>query len=152
MKTFFYPLLFAALLVRAGQAVAQDAPAPVLADSAQVSAAPVAPAPEALPASTAATATPPAADADSTTRVLLTGYVLNEQQRPLQGATVLLKGTKEATSTDASGHYTLPVPPGTNTLQYDYAGYQGREVLASNFLPVTVTLMPADKARKRDRQ
>ena len=142
MKTCFYSLLAATLLLSASRAAAQTSPTDTAYAPAPTMAA-------ALPEPTPAAAAAPAPD--STARVLLTGYVLNEDKRPLQGATVLLKGTKEATSTDATGHYTLPVPPGTNTLQYDYAGYQGREVSASNFLPVTVTLTPAEKTRRRDR-
>lgn len=94
--------------------------------------------------------TPEAAPAPAT--VALTGYVLDTQKQPLRGATVLLKGTTAAASTDANGHYELQVPAGINTLRYDYVGCEGQELSASNFLPVTVVLAPASgkgRATKR---
>ncbi len=81
--------------------------------------------------------------AETPTQVAFTGYVLDERKQPLRGATVMLKGTTSVVSTDADGHYSLQVPAGINTLLYDYVGREGRELSASNFLPVTVILKPA---------
>ncbi|RFP63726.1 hypothetical protein D0N36_17820 [Hymenobacter lapidiphilus] len=56
------------------------------------------------------------------TTLKLNGRVLDENGQPLAGATILLKGSKAATSTDANGNYALEVPAGTdNTLLYGYA-------------------------------
>ncbi len=114
------------------------------------------PAPEAPAAETAVVAEPtPAAAVEAAPaaapaeRVVLTGYVYGEDKKPLLGATVLLKGTSTITSTNSFGYYSLEVPPGMNSIQFDRLGYAGREVKASNFLPVTVELQPTGKKPKR---
>lgn len=119
------------------------APAPAAEpEAAPRPAAPEVPAPE-------ATAPAAATEAPAAERVVLTGYVLSPDKKPLLGATVLLKGTSAITTTNSFGYYSLEVPPGMNTLLYDRLGYEGREVKASNFLPVTVELQPAGKKAKR---
>jgi hypothetical protein len=63
--------------------------------------------------------------------VVLHGLILNEQGRPLPGATVLQKGTTYGTSTDAQGQYTLYVPATEQAiLQYGYGGYVEQELPA----------------------
>ena len=132
MKHFTASLLLLAAGLSASSAFAQEATTPQVQDL-TARFAPV-PLPEAV-------ATLEATPAPAT--VELTGYVLDEQKQPLRGATVLLKGTANAASTDADGHYVLQVPAGINTLRYDYVGCEGQELSASNFLPVTVVLAPA---------
>ncbi|WP_310393156.1 carboxypeptidase-like regulatory domain-containing protein [Hymenobacter sp.] len=109
--------------------VAALAPEPVLAP------APVtAPAPAAAPAN-----------------VTMSGRIVDENGRPLVGATVLLKGSSKGTSTDATGNYTLEVPNGSdNTLIYGYGGYDDEVLRSRGSQFVNVTLMPrADAGRKR---
>jgi hypothetical protein len=60
----------------------------------------------------------PAAPALTTVR----GHISDANGRPLVGATVLVQGSHEGTSTDATGNYELTVPTGA-VLQYGYAGY-----------------------------
>jgi TonB-dependent receptor len=55
-----------------------------------------------------------------------------EDNAPLVAATVVLKGTTIGTVTDYNGEYTLPVKPGTYTLEISYLGYDTKEV------PITV--------------
>ena len=50
------------------------------------------------------------------------GHISDANGRPLVGATVLVQGSREGTSTDATGNYELTVPAGA-VLQYGYAGY-----------------------------
>lgn len=137
MKHFAASVLLLAACLSATSAFAQEAADPQAQDlTARFTPVPL---PEAVAAPDAAPAT-----------VALTGYVLDQQKRPLRGATVLLKGTATAASTDANGHYALQVPAGINTLRYDYMGCEGQELSASNFLPVTVVLVPASgKGRSR---
>lgn len=121
--------------------------APIVADGPadpNVALAPAAPAPE--PAAPVAQATPVAP-----ATVSLTGRVLNEDGKPLVGATVLLKGSTKGTSTDGAGAYTLEVPAGDNTLLYGYGGYVDETVQARPGQPVNVTLTPRDDAKKHRR-
>lgn len=89
----------------------------------------------------------PAAPANIT----LSGRILDENGRPLAGATVLVKGSRKGTGTDANGNYTLEVPTGENALVYGYGGYQDQEVRTRGSQPVNVTLLPAEGGKRRRR-
>ncbi|UOQ68105.1 carboxypeptidase-like regulatory domain-containing protein [Hymenobacter volaticus] len=113
-------------------------------DSRQVQA--VAPVTEQVVEETApATIAAPAAPAFYT----LSGRILDENGRPLAGATVLLKGSRKGTGTDASGNYSLEVPAGDNHLVYGYGGYQDQEVRTRGSQPVNVTLLPTEGGKRR---
>ena len=96
---------------------------------------------EAAPAEITAPAAP--------TTLTLTGRIFDENGRPLAGATVLLKGSRKGTGTDANGNYSLEVPTGENMLVYGYGGYEDQEVRTRGSQPVTVTLLPAESAKRR---
>ncbi|MBT2559549.1 carboxypeptidase-like regulatory domain-containing protein [Hymenobacter sp. ISL-91] len=86
------------------------------------------------------------------TSLKLNGRVLDENGRPLAGATILLKGSKVATSTDANGNYALEVPAGTdNTLLYGYGGYQDQVLRSRNTKTQNVTLVPREDVKRRRR-
>jgi CarboxypepD_reg-like domain len=105
-----------------------------------------APVAEAAPATEAA----PAAAAPSTpATVTLSGRILDEDGRPMAGATVLLKGSRKGTGTDANGVYTLEVPAGENALVYGYGGYLDQEVRTRGSQPINVTLLPAEGTKRR---
>ncbi|MCB2376709.1 carboxypeptidase-like regulatory domain-containing protein [Hymenobacter sp. BT635] len=104
--------------------------------------------PEAAPEPEVAAA--PAAPAEPAT-VTLSGRILDENGRPLAGATVLVKGSRKGTGTDANGNYSLEVPAGDNTLVYGYGGYDDQEMRAKGGQPLNVTLTPAEGARRRRR-
>ncbi|RTQ47849.1 hypothetical protein EJV47_18190 [Hymenobacter gummosus] len=95
------------------------------------------------------------AGADKAVRLVsVRGRILDENGRPLVGATVLRKGTSTGVSTDATGSYTLRVPAGqANTLQYAYAGYKEEEMRILGGHTGDVTLLPREaapvKAKKR---
>lgn len=82
----------------------------------------------------------------------MNGRVLDENGRPLAGATILLKGSKAATSTDASGNYSLEVPAGAdNTLLYGYGGYEDQLLRSRNTKTQNVTLVPRENGKRRKR-
>ncbi|GAB2770106.1 hypothetical protein HNQ93_000432 [Hymenobacter luteus] len=77
--------------------------------------------------------------------VSVRGRILDENGRPLVGATVWQKGTRRGVSTDANGNYTLRVPAATHeaaTLQYAYAGYKEEELKVKTSRTENVTLLP----------
>jgi TonB-linked SusC/RagA family outer membrane protein len=49
-------------------------------------------------------------------------------QSPLAGATVLVKGTTTGTTTDASGEYTLNLPPDARILVFSFIGFLAQEI------------------------
>ncbi|HEX8429058.1 carboxypeptidase-like regulatory domain-containing protein [Hymenobacter sp.] len=79
----------------------------------------------------------------------LSGRILDENGRPLAGATVLLKGSRKGTGTDGNGNYSLEVPAGDNQLVYGYGGYQDQEIRARGSQPVNVTLLPTEGGKRR---
>jgi hypothetical protein len=107
-------------------------------------------APAATPVAEAAPAaeTAPTAPAAPAT-VTLSGRILDEEGHPMAGATVLLKGSRKGTGTDANGNYTLEVPAGENALVYGYGGYQDQEVRTRGSQPVNVTLLPSEGSKRR---
>jgi len=56
----------------------------------------------------------------------ISGTVSNEQQEPLQGVKVAVKGSADATSTDDKGRFTLTANPQDN-LVFTYIGYETTE-------------------------
>ncbi|QCX36896.1 TonB-dependent receptor [Aureibaculum algae] len=68
------------------------------------------------------------------------GTVLDETGTPLPGASVIVKGTSNGTSTDFDGKFTLNVNENATTLQISFIGYVTKEVAISE--NISVTLMP----------
>jgi len=95
----------------------------------------------------AATPAPEAAPATIT----MSGRILDENGRPMAGATVMVRGSKKVTGTDANGNYTLEVPAGDNTLVYGYGGYEDQEVRTRSTQPQNVTLLPKEGTSRRRR-
>jgi hypothetical protein len=111
------------------------APAPVAAEDATAT-----PTPEPTPA--------PAAP---TTRTQA-GRILDENGRPLIGATVMLRGSTKGTSTDASGSYSLEVPTGANTFVVGYGGYEDETATSDDGQPLNVTLLPTPNGKAKSRR
>ncbi|MDU0368965.1 carboxypeptidase-like regulatory domain-containing protein [Hymenobacter endophyticus] len=120
-------------------------------------AAAVAAAPEAAPADEPVAVEPvpaavaPAAAEAAPANVTMTGRILDENGRPMAGATVMVRGLKKVAGTDANGNYSIEVPAGENTLVYGYGGYEDQEVRTRNSQPQNVTLLPKEGARRKRR-
>ena len=56
------------------------------------------------------------------------GRIYDNQNEPLIGASVMVKGTTIGTTTDGDGNYVLQLPYGKNYLKVCYIGYQNQEV------------------------
>ncbi len=71
----------------------------------------------------------------------ISGTVSDENNMPLPGATVVIKGTTSGTSTDFDGNYSISANVG-DVLTYSYVGYsaQSKTVGASN--SINVSLQP----------
>src|SRR5688572_6714997 len=59
---------------------------------------------------------------------IITGVITTRSGQPLAGATVLAKGTDDATSTDAQGRFRMDVPGSVQTLVISYVGYLSKEI------------------------
>ncbi|AYA36598.1 hypothetical protein D3Y59_05715 [Hymenobacter oligotrophus] len=125
----------AAAIAAAASPAATDAAAPAVEP---------APAPAPEPAA-------PAAAEEAPRTVTLAGRVLDENGRPLAGATVFVKSTRKVVSTDQNGKYSVEVPAGDNTLVYGYGGYEDQEMRSRSEQAMNVTLLPSEKAGRRRR-
>ncbi|WP_343563914.1 SusC/RagA family TonB-linked outer membrane protein [Sphingobacterium sp.] len=75
------------------------------------------------------------------TRVLK-GKVVDEHQSPLTGATIKVKGSTTATTTDAEGAFSLNITSDAKSLEVSYIGYALKEVpIAGN--DMTIALEPS---------
>ena len=69
----------------------------------------------------------------------ITGTVLDENNEPVIGASVVQKGTRNAVATDAFGNFKIRVPEGT-VLEVSYVGYKAVGIAAKQGM--TVYLQP----------
>lgn len=67
----------------------------------------------------------------------ISGQVLDSTGEPMIGATVTVKGTKEAVACDLDGNFTIKAAPGA-TLVVSYVGYKPAEVAASQGMTITM--------------
>lgn len=91
------------------------------------------------------------ASAAATKMTTVTGRILDENGRPLIGATVLDLAHGRGVSTDAQGNYSLTVPAHqTSKLQVGYGGYgeEDLQVQVKGYSVQNVTLLPKAKAKK----
>ena len=69
----------------------------------------------------------------------VSGTVFDEQREPLIGASVLVPGTTVGTSTDVQGRYSVTVPNGASSLQFNYIGYKSQtRAIAGNTMNVVM--------------
>lgn len=69
----------------------------------------------------------------------ITGKVTDSNNQPLTGVSVVVKGTTNGTTTDATGQYTINVKP-ENILVFSFVGYTSREVLIKGKSLIDVSL------------
>lgn len=80
--------------------------------------------------------------ANAQNRIRANGTVTDEQG-PLVGATVLLKGTSTAVMTDLDGRFTMEVNEGA-ILSFQYIGYETQELAAATNMQVVLTTKAED--------
>lgn len=118
--------------------------APAVTDAATPAAEPVAAAPE-----PAAPAAPAAEEAPRT--ATLSGRILDENGKPLAGATVFVKGANKFASTDQNGNYSVEAPAGETSVVYGYGGYQDQEMRVRGGQATNVTLLPSENGKRKRR-
>ncbi|GLR18461.1 SusC/RagA family TonB-linked outer membrane protein [Portibacter lacus] len=78
----------------------------------------------------------------------VTGTVLDSENLPLIGATVLLKDTNNGTITDVDGNFSIEVPSEESVIVISYTGYVTKEITVGSNRSLTITL--ADDATLLD--
>lgn len=71
----------------------------------------------------------------------VSGYVYDEENRPIPGANVVVDGTTIGTITDGQGYYSITMPSNATTLVYSYIGYT-EETRMANSSHINVNLYP----------
>ena len=74
------------------------------------------------------------------------GLVKDEKGSPIEGVSVILKGTNMGTTTDAEGRFAIEVPDGNSVLVFSYIGYARQERAvgpSGNMLVITLKLVDA---------
>ena len=74
----------------------------------------------------------------------ITGKVTGDKGEALPGATVLIKGTQNGTTTNGDGRYTISVPSGqtSSTLVVSFIGYLAKEIPIGNQSVIDATVDP----------
>lgn len=72
---------------------------------------------------------------------IISGKVMDEQNAPIPGVNVLVKGTTQGTITDIQGNYKISVPEEANTLVFSFVGYSTQEVTVDNQSTLNITLL-----------
>jgi len=70
----------------------------------------------------------------------VSGKIIDETGKPVQGATVQVKGTSIATATNQDGTYSLTAPSGTSILVITSIGYAEHEVAIGNKSEINISI------------
>lgn len=69
----------------------------------------------------------------------------SKDNSPLQGVSILVKGTSTGTTTDAGGNYNIKVPDAKSILVFSYAGFGTQEIAVGNQTNLSVSLNEGEK-------
>lgn len=72
----------------------------------------------------------------------ITGKVIDEKGDAIVGASVLLKGTKTGTSTDASGNFSINAPAAVKTLVVSAINKKPQEIIIGSLTSINVSMEP----------
>jgi len=75
-------------------------------------------------------------------QVSVSGKVVSEEDGPLPGVNIIVKGTSQGTTTDADGAFKLEVPGAESVLVLSFVGYLTEEVTVGTQTNIQVRLMP----------
>ncbi|RAV98930.1 SusC/RagA family TonB-linked outer membrane protein [Pseudochryseolinea flava] len=73
--------------------------------------------------------------------LVVTGTVTDDQNEVVVGASVVVKGTTNGTTTDSDGRYSISLPTGNETLVISFIGYASQEVAVNNRTQIDVSLI-----------
>ncbi|WP_201448270.1 SusC/RagA family TonB-linked outer membrane protein [Flavobacterium seoulense] len=74
--------------------------------------------------------------------IKVSGKVTDENNQPIPGVSVLVKGTQIGTQTDFDGKYSIKVPSNESVLVVSFIGYTTKEMKANNQSVINFQLLP----------
>lgn len=63
--------------------------------------------------------------------VIVTGKITDEDGKPLEGVSVVIKNSNKGITTDRSGRFSIELPSGSEVLVLSYVGYETREIVVA---------------------
>ncbi|MBN2524606.1 MAG: TonB-dependent receptor [Bacteroidales bacterium] len=72
----------------------------------------------------------------------ITGIIQDENDEPLIGATIVMKGTNQGTVSDVNGYYSIEVRDENDILVFSFLGYLAEEIPVGSKSSVNVNLIP----------
>jgi TonB-linked SusC/RagA family outer membrane protein len=79
-------------------------------------------------------------------QVIISGKVTDQENKPVSGVSVKLKGAAAGTLTNEQGNYTLSLPKASGILVFSYVGYETREIQVSGQEVINVQLTAGNKS------
>jgi TonB-linked SusC/RagA family outer membrane protein len=76
----------------------------------------------------------------------ITGTVLDEQNKPLPGVTVIIKGTSTGTVTDEKGKFSIAIANKDVVLTFSFIGYDAQDIKVDNKSVINITMVSGAKA------
>src|SRR6478672_9008425 len=73
-------------------------------------------------------------------QVKVSGTVTDSKGAPVEGATVLVKGSTKGASTDVTGHFTINVPSSKSVLVVSSVGFQNKQETVGDRTVVNISL------------
>ena len=70
------------------------------------------------------------------------GTVTDNKGNPLEGVSIIAKGSTSGVFTSSAGFFKLSVPAGVKTLTVSYVGFETRQFPLSNESTLTISLQP----------
>jgi TonB-linked SusC/RagA family outer membrane protein len=77
--------------------------------------------------------------------IRVTGRVISSEGNPVAGASIVVKGSRTGTTTDANGNFSLSVPDNA-TLVFSSVGFEAQEVAIGGRTTINVTLQTSTRA------
>ena len=71
----------------------------------------------------------------------ITGTIVDQTGEPVMGATVLVKGTTNGSTTDLDGRYSIPNVSSNQVLAVSFIGYASQEIPVGNRTVIDITLL-----------
>src|SRR5882757_10078870 len=71
----------------------------------------------------------------------ITGHVTDSRKAPLQGVSILIKGTSHGATTDADGQFTLKDIAPTSVLIFSSTGFQNQEIPVKDKNTIDIVLL-----------
>ncbi len=74
----------------------------------------------------------------------ITGTVVDEDDMPMGGVAIIIKGTQKGTTTDFDGNFFIDAEP-ENELVFSYMGYQSQTIMVGNQSKINLKMKPSSK-------